>query len=280
MIKTEFEANFDAIGELVGSLQGIGQGLNEQDYMAGLIRDAHSLAANAFDLAAAATAKAGGGLSHVYEFGTAGITPGPVFFDDPTAADARLWVHTIVGTGGNQEIGFSFRPAVEPNPQPTPASTGVSQQELNKLSGREYVFWNKAFVMETGEAVQIASRSGDYVFVPFYGDPSDDPSNTKGYMMYNTAAKGALTFSPGHSVRGNFTQFWGTWWASEGEAIMSERMTEYVNYDIKTAMAEATKAANAAAVKPVETIDIFGSANRARMVLKRLFGIKRKGGAL
>lgn len=272
----EFEANFDAVAELMGALQGVAVGLDEQSYLGAIIRDAHHLAANAFDIAAAATTQANGSLNHVYEFGVAGITAGPPRISDPTSQEARLYEHTITGIGGTQDIGYTFRPARVPNPQPTTASTGVESKYLQKLSGRKYIFWNKAFVMETGQEVDIHAKHGDYLFVPFYGDTALDPKNSKGFVLWNSKRLGPILTNPGKTVKGNFTQFWMLWWEADGNKIMSGEMSKYINYDIEKAVAEAARAAEAATMKPVQSTNITAAASKARNLMKRLFGAGRK----
>lgn len=269
-------SNLESVGDMVGALSGIADGLNEDDYVEGLIKGAHGHAANAFDVAAAATARSGF-LSHVFEFGVPGITPGPSKYADPTSPAARLWIHTIAGHGGRQDIGYSFRPALNRNPQPTTRSTGVPSRYLRRLSSRKYVFSQKAFVMETGQTVQIKSDRGNgFVFVPFYGEPSDDPRNKRGYMMWNSKRLGPITAVPGRDSKGQFTAFWMNWWGGAGSSMMDAEMRKRVTTDIEVAMAEAAKKANAHPLKPAQTTNIPGAFVRAKNFMNKLFGAKTK----
>lgn len=268
-------SNLESVGDLIGSLKGMGEAMDEDAYVEALIKQAHGKAANAFDVAAAATAGAGF-LTHVFEFGVPGITPGTPSFPDPTRPEARLWVHSIHGQGGNQDIRYAFRPATQPNPQPTTESTGVSSKYLRKLSRRKYVFWNRAFVMETGQTVEIKARNSDFLFVPFRGETPRNPNNRKGFVMYNTTKLGPISAKPGATSKGTFTAFWMSWWSTAGNEIIEQDMRESVESDIKKAEAEITKRAAAEAMKPVETTNIIGTVNASRSWMKRLFGAGRK----
>lgn len=271
-----FKANFDAIGQLAGSFQGISEEMASPNYMQALIRDAHDAAADAFDVAAAATARANHSISHVYEYGNPGITPGPANFNDPTSPAARLYEHVITGRGNTQNIGFVFRPAREPNPQPTAASTGVSSIYLQKLSDREYIFYNRAYVMETGQEVEIHPKNGNFLFVPFYGQAPLDDKNNKGFMLWNATRNGPIVTNPGRKTQGNFSQFWMLWWQADGEALMRAKMTEAINYDVAIAVQEASRAMQATALKPVEAVSVTAAAGKARNFIKRLFGAGRR----
>lgn len=268
-------SNLESLGDLIGSLKGIEEGLEEDAYMEGLIKQAHGKASNAFNVAAAATASAGH-MTHVFEFGTAGITPGPVKYPDPTSASARLWTHTLTGRGGNQDIGYSFRPALNRNPQPTTASTGVESKYLRKLSKRKYIFWNKAFVMETGRTVEIHAKNGDFLFVPFRGEVPRNPLNRKGFVMWNTKKLGPITAVPGQNTKGQFTAFWMSWWSAAGNEIIEQDMRASVMSDIEKAMAEATRRANAAAMETPATTNIVSAVNKAKSWVSKMFGTSRR----
>lgn len=263
-------SNLESLGEMIGALQGIAKGMDEDAYMEGLIKQAHGHAANAFNIAAAATA-ATGHFPHVFEFGTPGITPGPARFGDPTSHEARLWIHRLAGHGGSQDIFYSFRPAVVRNPQPTTESTGVSSKYLQKLSRRKYIFWNKAFVMETGMTVSNKAKNGDFLFVPFNGEAPRNPMNRKGFMMWDSRRHGALETVPGRKTKGTFTAFWLAWWAAEGQETMEREMRSSVSMDIEKAVAMAAKDSQTEAMKPVQTTNIKGVATRAYERARSLF---------
>jgi hypothetical protein len=270
MAGNEVLTNLEAVGDMVGAFLGISEGLTEQAYMDGLIRQAHGKASNAFNMAAVATARAGA-LSHVFEFGTEGITRGPGKYPDGTDPRARLWIHTLTGPGGTKDIGYTFRPAKERNPQPTTADTGVASKYLSRLSKRKYVFWNKAYVMETGRPVAIRAKNSDFLFVPFYGEPPTDPSYTRGFLMWDSKRYGPIINRPGRSTKGSFTKFWMGWWASEGGSIMQTEMEKSVTMDIEKVIAEMGKKMAAESMKPVEAVNIAATAASSKSFFGRLF---------
>lgn len=266
-------SNLESVGDMIGALAAISDGLEEKTYTEGLIHAAHSEAANAFDIAAAGAGGAGI-LSHVYEYGVSGITPGPPMFSDPAAPEARLWTHNITGTGGNQDIGFMFRPATVPNPTPTTATTGVSSQYLKRLSKKRYTFFNRAYVMETARPVSI--KGNGLLFVPFYGKPSNNEKNNKGYMMWNSRALGPINMVPGQNTAGNFSAFWIGWWSGEGQDIMEMEMRRNVDRDIDAAMLEMQKRVKAHTMKPAAMTNIQRAKEAGKSVIDKMFGAVTK----
>lgn len=258
----KMQNNLDVVGELSGTLQGLDQATRSPDYMESLIRAAHNKAAKEFDNFAAATGAAGV-IPHMFEFGTAGVTEGPSRFR-PTDKAAQLWVHVLEGTGGNQEVSFTFRPAVARNPRPTTRSTGVPSKYLRRLSNRKYVFYNKAFVMESGQEVTIDARNGDYLFIPFRHEPPRGKyENTRGYMMWNARKYGPVKAMPGRDVRGNFTKLWGTWWASTGGPMMEGDMVKDFNVDMDRILAASAARAATQRPQPASTVKVEATAAKA-----------------
>lgn len=265
----EVLSNLESIGDLIGALSGISAGLDDEIYMEGIIKSAHGHAATAFDIAAAATAKTGR-INHVYEYGVMGITKGLPKFADPTDPRARLYLHELIGAGGNQDIAYTFRPATQPNPAPTPEDTGVDSKYLSKLSKKKYYFYNRAFVMETGRVVEIKPQNGNFLFVPFYGEPSRNPLYTRGHILWDASKKGPLYARPGASTRGEFEGFWMNWWGAAGSKIMYTEMEKYVTMDIESAMLEA-KRASVEAMKPVQESNILGAVASAKALFGKIF---------
>lgn len=266
-------SNLESIGDMIGALAGMSEGLDDQLYLEGLIKSAHGKAATAFDVAAAATAKTGR-FNHVYEFGTAGVTRGATRFADPTSEGARLYVHHLTGHGGEQDIGYTFRPALQPNPTPTPENTGVDEKYLSKLSNRKYYFWNKAYVMETGMPVTIKPQNGNFLFVPFYGRPSPNPMYNRGHIMWNASKLGPLHARPGRSSKGEFTQFWMGWWSAMGSEIIQREMEKNVTMDIELAMAEAMKSSQSETLKSITQTNVAGASAKAKALFSKIFKAK------
>jgi hypothetical protein len=265
MPKTRVLSNLESVGDMVGALKGISEGFDEPSYLEGLIKEAHGDAASMFDIAAA-SAGAAGPLRHVFEFGTTGVTKGPAKFHDPTDSAARLWVHQMQGIGGRQNIMYTFRPALNRNPKPTTQETGVANVYLRKLSQRKYIFWNKAFVMETGQPVEIKSRQQHgMLFVPFNNKQANNPLNRKGFVMWNTHKLGPLVVTPGQNTKGNFTTFWMNWWGVQGQNVMEESMRRNVTMDIERAeVAIEKEAAAKRALKPVQATNIIAASRKSQ----------------
>jgi hypothetical protein len=262
-------SNLASVSDMIGVLEGMSEGMDSDLYVEQLIQEAHKKVVDRFDEDAAATA-ATGRFTHMYEFGTAGITRGRPTHADPTAPDARLYTHKITGRGGNQNIWFDYRPALTRNPQPTTASTGVPSKYLRKLSKRKYIFWNKAPVMELGLEVEIKSNRGDkgLIFVPTPGENS--PRQFVMFPTKGTANARPISATPGRNSAGSFRTFWLMWWNSSGAMLLEEEMREDVARDLMRASAEAEKRAKATAMTPVQTTSVTGTWKKAKAIGKKL----------
>jgi len=264
--------NLESLGTMVGHLKGMSDALEDDLYTERLILHAHGKAANVFDVAAAATAGAGY-LEHVFEYGVPGITKGQTKFPIATDPKARLWMHKIDGTGGKQDISYSFRPALNINPDHTTASTGVPSKYLRKLSRRKHIFWNKAFVMETGASVRIKSNRGEkgFVFVPTPGD-----NEPRGFVLYPSKLKPAIHARPGRTTMNQFTNFWMTWWSGSGSQIMENTMRSAIEMDIERAEAAMQKAVVSTPMKSPATSNIITADAHGRIIAKKTFETPRK----
>lgn len=275
-MKVDFNVNTEAIARMNGAVMGIADFLHSSEYINGLVNAAHVDAATEFDMVMAATASTGY-LTHVYEFGVTGITRGPGRISDPTSQAARLWVHDLAGGSGFYQIDYTFRPAVQPNPQPTTRDTGVASKYLRRLSRRKYVFRSKALVMETGMQVEIKPKRGNLLFVPFYGQPSRNPLNRRGFMMYPFAPKNIPIIStPGQNTQGTFTSFWTTWWRSTGIPMMSREVEWNMSRDIREALATAARRAAAEPVVPAAANNVVKAASQERAAVQSVPAKKSK----
>lgn len=273
----DWKVNFDGISDLIGTVYGLDNTMQSNDYMDKLAEAAHNEASLEFDLALSATAGAGY-LTHVYEYGVSGITRGPVRFSDPTEEDARLYVHDIAGHSGNYGINYVFRPAIVRNPQPTTTHTGVPSKYLRKLSKRKYVFSQKAMVMETGMEVSIKPQGGrTFLFVPFYRevDPRN-PLNKRGYMMWFYPKFGPITTTPGRDTKGSFNAFWETWWGETGRATMDRGVQRSVTTDVKEVLRLSASRARSERPEPVMMSKPSASVRAAKKKTEALMNKKSK----
>lgn len=233
-MKVNMLVDFSGIEDLIGTGEGVADGANDQQYISGLINAAHNVASLEFDVDAAATAAAGA-LTHMFEFGTTGITRGAQRFGDPTSPEARLWTHHISDQGRSQNISYMFRPAVAPNPRPSATFYGVPNAVIRKLSRRKYVFAQKAAVNELGTTVHIKPKDKPFNFVPFYGKPARNPDYAnRTYIFRPIEGNLPMESTPGDDagMTGTFTMFWNTWWAGRGRELLSGTASETFNKDV------------------------------------------------
>lgn len=259
----KFEANMDAVAEAIGTVYGIDEETKSADYLDRLAKDAHNDASIEFDMAVAATAGAGY-LTHVFEYGVPGITPGPSTFSDPIAENARLYAHWFRGTRGHYDVDYVFRPATRPNPTNTTKTTGVRSKYLSKLSKRKYIFFNRAWVMEMGQDVEIAPLRSNFLFIPSDQDP-------RGFIMWNAKLKGPIHATPGRETKGTFTAFFENWWSSQGIARMDRDIQNNITTDITRVMDAAEARAARYALEPVSAKGYKHTVARAKGQTKAHF---------
>lgn len=252
MKKATVVANLDALGQVIGSIKAMEE-MDSPAYINSLIKVAHGKASNAFDIAAAATAQAKGNMSHMYEYGVAGITRGPVKFPTGAEPGAHLYVHTLDTRHDGATVNYVFRPAVTRNPRWTSKDTGVPSKNLKHLKNRKYVFRNVAYVTEMGQTVQIQPREGGrFLFIPWLGgrSPGALKGGQSGFTFYNAETKGPLKIKMRKNT-GAFSSFWALWWAGEGTKMLTKSMTEDVTKDFESIM---NAAARKSAIEKTENV--------------------------
>jgi hypothetical protein len=222
----ELQADWSALSEMIGTVQGATKVLNDSKFMDLVVTRAHAEAKVQFDGDAAAYATATGTLGHMYEWGTQGINSQPTTRRmSPFSDEAKLWRHTLSGNGRVKEIGFQFRPSVVPVPKHTTKETGVPRATLAMLKGGPYIFGAKAAIMESGVSVTIRPRGDNMLFVPF---GPEGPRNPKYFGRTYIWHRGPIRTVPGKNYAGNFSKFWLAWWNTEGERVMTESIESSV----------------------------------------------------
>lgn len=235
-----FYIDTSGLERFLGKAEAMVQFDKNKIYSTALIDSAFAGAEIEFNREAAAYAAAGGGIKHMYEWGTAGINRGKSDIrPNPLSSRARLWNTKLKGTGLTRSYQYSFRPSVGIVPKPTTNETGMSQQTISQLN--DHVFWNKAQVFELGETVTIkpnhesTGKQGPFLLMPFY--KGRIPENARGSDIKRgyTLGKGPNVFKPGASVEGNFTSFWTTFWETQGEEYVNTSVLEMIenDYDVK-----------------------------------------------
>jgi hypothetical protein len=233
----DLQADWSALSEMIGTVQGAVKVLDDSKFMDLLITRAHAEAKVQFDGDAAAYAMATGTLGHMYEWGTAGINSGRTTRRmDPLSEGAKLWRHTLTGSGTTKEAGFNFQPSVVPIPKPTVKATGVDRATLSLLKGGPYVFAAKAAIMEAGTTVTIRPRGDNMLFLPF---GPEGPRNPKYAGKTYIWTRGPIRSVPGKTYAGNFSKFWLAWWAAEGDRVMTESIETAVNRKMQTMLDKA-----------------------------------------
>jgi hypothetical protein len=233
----ELEADWSALSEMIGTVQGATKVLNDNKFMDLLITRAHAEAKVQFDGDAAAYAVATGTLGHMYEWGTAGINTQPTTRRmDPLSEGAKLWRHTLTGNGQVKEAGFNFQPSIVPIPKPTVKATGVDRATLSLLKGGPYVFSAKASIMETGITVTIRPRGDNMLFLPFGPDGPRNPKYAGRTYIWHT---GPIRSVPGKTYAGNFSKFWLAWWNTEGDRVMTDSINDAVSRKMQTMLDKA-----------------------------------------
>lgn len=270
-------SNLGQLAEGIGSYLGMMEGLDQQTYMDSLLERAYVDASASFNKAAAAAAMHDRSLSHMWEFGTAGITRGNTKYANPTNPAAMLWVNTMTGQGRQKTISFIFRPAKSFVPAHTEAETGVDQSVLDRLKvntgERKYKFPNKAFVFESGMDVNVVAKRSKRLFIPIEseGTPAEigNQDTDKGYVWAKSH-----TYSPGDFADsvGRFTGFFGGWWAAQGAQKMFEQMSMDVEKDLmeidKTIKTSTKKMASPAATNIAALVKRGETKTRKQFTLK------------
>ena len=277
-MKTNFLVDFSGITDLIGTIEGIVDGADDSAYMDGIINAAHNVASLEFDVDAAATAAAGN-ITHMYEFGTTGITRGQPRLGDPTSPEARLWVHNISGKGKTRDISFVYREAVVPNPKPSATFYGVPTSVIRKLSKRKYTFRNKAAVNELGLTVHIRPKEKPFNFVPFYGKGSHlYPNRT--YIFRPIEGRPPMKSTPGKEsgMAGTFNTFWTTWWSSRGQELLQGDVSKTFNKDVAFLLNRYP--ASQGGLEPVVRYNTRGRIyNRRRRIKARMIKLGAERGA-
>ena len=230
-------SNLEQLAEAIGSYVGMMEGLSQKDYMNDLLSRVHKRAAGEFDKFAVQQGMRDKSLSHMWEFGTAGITRGPIKYANPNSKTAKLWQHTIVGGGGRKTFGFVFLPAKADVPPHDPEEIGVSAENMPNLAvnngTRRYKFKNKAFVYESGMTVTVTPKASKQLFVPIKteGMPSGSyrGNPSRGFVWTKSH-----TYSPGQFAdsTGRFSGMFGAWWAGVGGEMFKKDMMTEVEADI------------------------------------------------
>lgn len=229
--------NIEELAEAIGSYIGLMEGLEERQYMDSVLTSAHAKVSFEFDKAAAAKAMSDKSLSHMWEYGTAGITRGKTKFANPTSARAKLWKNQLIGSGKVKTVGFVIRPATQAVPPHDPDELGIDPEDMpqNLAVDRgtvRYKFANKAFVYESGMVVNVVAKRANNLFVPIKTEGK--PTRFRGNADRGFVWAKRHSYSPGEmsDSAGRFTGFFASWWAGIGSEMMGTHMMKRVEGDL------------------------------------------------
>lgn len=228
-----------SVSAAIGAIDGADEVTREEGYLTDLMKAAHTDVADEFNMMITAHAAASRTLNHMFEWGTSGINTGRTTRRiNPMSPEARLWLHTYTGTGKSGAVGFTFLPSHVPVPKPTTTRTGIDQKYLSKLKGK-HIFWNKAFVMESGTTVTIRPAPGKKLFIPHMGrSPSNIKASdlAKGFTMYPRSVE----LTPGQNSAGTFTAYFKQFWETKGQKSMEANVFKTFNTDLTKALRKAS----------------------------------------
>jgi len=216
-------ADFGNMAQAIGVISGIAKG--SKVYTSALVEMAEEAAEKEFNISADAFTMSTGQLRHVYEPGKNGL-PG-----------YRLWtIRASTGAGGRRSgkrsVSFTFKSSKLKSPN-TPESTGIPEGVFPAgLRNKSRVpFFNRAFVLETGQTVTLRPKYSKVLFIPLWqevplpgrnkAEPQVDEHGRERWFRFSTKP---TTFTPS-KFAGNFSSFWATWWETEGPAVV-KRTTE------------------------------------------------------
>jgi hypothetical protein len=260
------QADFSGVIELIAAGNAMTGSIKDKRYLDLVTDVAWGLADREFNREAAAYAAAGGGIKHMFEWGTLGINRGRSSMrPDPLSPNARLWETFATGHGLDRYMTFVFKPSVATVPKPTASETGMDPEVINQM--RDQVFRWKAKVFELGETVTIAPKRSKFLLIPAYPQnrPYMRPNDVKrGYMLLQRP----IQAQPGRNVAGNFESYWFDFWEGRGGVMVDKSIQDQYEEDYMTPILLAERTSGKS--KPLYATSIQGQ------ILKRAKQIQNK----
>lgn len=222
--------------DLVANFGGVIEGLAAADaymsldtniaYYNAVIEYAFEKTDTVFNNHAAAYAEAGGGIGHMFEYGTLGVNRQQSNMrPQPTEERARLWKTVMINKGpkSGATVTYEFKPSVSD----VPISTLISPDARAKM--RRHQFTWKARILEENEPVTIRLKDAQFLLIPVRpGAQGFRPNDVKrGY----TLTKRSFTMYPGDRTAGRFSAFWAKFWEDPAGEFMSESVSSQLQED-------------------------------------------------
>ena len=189
-----------------------------QAYQSDILHFAHAEMAREFDVHAATAAGAmPRKLSHVYEWRMSGNPAG------------QLWRHKLLGVMGQKIATFEWiaskAPILTPmerKENPNDPMSGVSDDDIARLSQRRYIFYWKAPMMEYNMQTTIRPVWSKALFIP-------DWNAKRGFVI----TKGPFQKRAGGPEQaGAFGTLWTEWWSTQADAVFESRIKRIVEDDL------------------------------------------------
>jgi hypothetical protein len=218
-------------------------------YIGSVIEYAHSAMADDFDTTMMTISAANPDrFHHVYEPGHVGIK------------QFQLWDHTILGRGKKRQASWNWRPSVLPilSPQerhndPEDPMSQVSEEDIAKLNDREYIFYQRAPIMEYRLRVNITPVNAKFLFIPTFKTNYHKGAKGEGYKAahYRFAKHNVPNWdfrnpqepSGGEGTVGQFTAQWVAYWNGGGaDAAWDMHVRETIEKGLGASEAEMAKA--------------------------------------
>lgn len=219
----ELGADFSEMGFTMGLISGMAKTVKTDRYLGDVISYVHGEMSEAFDehmdfVYGAMPSR----FSHVYEW-DARQSANPV--------DLRLWDHKLLGSGGSRNATFVWKASVKPIPTPAERKAAnnpndpinqVPDEEIAKLSNRNYIFYWKAPIMEYNVPVNIRPKYAKALFIP-----TGDPVNP--FVFANEFRN----LTPGGTENtGAFTAEWVQWWGAMAQDEFEKHLRPALEDDL------------------------------------------------
>lgn len=224
----DIEADLSDGYKALGFVKGLTTEVQTDRYIGPVVEYAHSEMAKTFDEEIDTVARAQQeALGHVYEWRMTGNPKG------------RLWRHTLSGRGADRQASWQWGPSIMPILKPAERKvagnpndpmTNVSDEDIAKLSDRDYYFTWKAPVLEYGLNVNIQAVNAQALFIPTF-------NNDRGYFFAKSSGSQIK-----NTNMGKFTTFWTMWWNRGAGQVWDMHIKRVIEKDLGRSERELAKA--------------------------------------
>lgn len=221
--------NLDEMAKTAGVIKGISLTVGTDRFIEPVIERSHKIMANEFDMHMDMLREAyPDRFHHVYEWWNS-----PISWDQ-----ARLWEHTLKGSGTNRFAGWVWKPSKSPVPTHKERkdedkywSSHLDDDDISALSDRNYYFYWKAPIMEYNTPVVVTPKNAKKLFVP-------TPSGSTPFTFKNSVI---IKNPGGEETTGSFTAAWALWWERSGSSAAQEAFMKTIDDGVKNSTIKALK---------------------------------------